>query len=411
MSFDANTTGPLFGASWIRDSSNSRISFGRAAGAMLYDEAERSYCDFVLGVGPVITSHTDRELLDGVFRDLSNGVLFPGYQKIHSDYAATLESSQPGMAVGSFFKTSSEAVAGAIRCAELETGKTGIIRCGFVGWHDDLIGGTPKWHEFPNCRLRYIARLGNIPTHRLAVNALVPEYDLLRDLFEKHSDTACAFVVDSFQFALFGFSQFEELRALADRFDIRIILDETKTSGRCGPGGAYGALKADYLVLGKAIANGFPLSVLLGNRAVLGKLQSVGMKTGGTYSKEVVSVCAAAHLARLMSQRDGYNTLAAVGAKIANGIAGAIAAAGVGQYIEVVPHLGGRMFSFKFGDQVANDAEARDGLDRLFTAQRILAFTDHPNFICLAHADISLDDVLSRFSGAFLAWKDELSSG
>lgn len=58
------------------------------------------------------------------------------------------------------------------------------------------------------------------------------------------------------------------LRALCDRHNIALIFDEVITGFRMGMGGAqsYFDVTPDLAVFAKAVANGYPLSVLAGKR-------------------------------------------------------------------------------------------------------------------------------------------------
>ncbi len=60
----------------------------------------------------------------------------------------------------------------------------------------------------------------------------------------------------------------EGIRALCDRYGIVMILDEVITGFRLGMGGAqqYLGVTPDLAIFGKAMASGYPISVLAGQQ-------------------------------------------------------------------------------------------------------------------------------------------------
>ncbi|KAG8826226.1 hypothetical protein FRC19_009459 [Serendipita sp. 401] len=97
----------------------------------------------------------------------------------------------------------------------------------------------------------------------------------------------------------------EGLRKICDEHGIVLIFDEVQ----CGFGrtGKYFALewsgvKPDLMVFAKGVANGFPLSGIVGKKALLDKMKPGSM--GGTYAGNAVSCAAAVACADVMKEEN-----------------------------------------------------------------------------------------------------------
>jgi 4-aminobutyrate aminotransferase len=96
----------------------------------------------------------------------------------------------------------------------------------------------------------------------------------------------------------------EGIRQVCDKHGILLILDEVQ----CGFGrtGKYFALEwsgvqPDVMVFAKGIANGFPLSGVVGKKELFDKIKPGTM--GGTYAGNAVSCAAAVACAKVMQVR------------------------------------------------------------------------------------------------------------
>ena len=102
----------------------------------------------------------------------------------------------------------------------------------------------------------------------------------------------------------------EGLRALCDQYGVVLVFDEVKTGFRAALGGyqSLAGVRPDLTVLGKAVANGYPLGVIGGRREIMELFAHQDparrVMIAGTYNAHPVSVSAGiATLRRLM--KDG----------------------------------------------------------------------------------------------------------
>jgi len=89
----------------------------------------------------------------------------------------------------------------------------------------------------------------------------------------------------------------EGVRELTEKSNIVLIFDEVITGFRAAPGGAqeYFKVTPDLSTFGKAVANGFPISLVAGKKKVMEIINPSGGKVsfGGTYNGSQTVVAAA----------------------------------------------------------------------------------------------------------------------
>jgi glutamate-1-semialdehyde aminotransferase len=161
-----------------------------------------------------------------------------------------------------FVKTGSDATTTAVRIARGYTGRMKVARCGYHGWHDwcvEVKGGIPKkLYE---------------DVHEFHYN----ELDELEDLMKQYGDDMAAVIVtpvghplaEKVQDPKPGF--LEGVKALAEKYGAVLVFDEIRSGFRFSLGGAqkvYG-VTPDLSVFGKAMANGYPISAVVGKKEVM----------------------------------------------------------------------------------------------------------------------------------------------
>jgi glutamate-1-semialdehyde 2,1-aminomutase len=371
------------------------------------------YVDFVMGYGPVIVGHSDdlfNEILTGY---LAGGIMMPGYTVHHQEYLERLLGDRPGDR-GAFFKTASEAVTAAFRLAAMRTGRLGIVRSGYIGWHDAQIANSLKWHEPLHSplrdKLRYTDAMRGIGTSEPVANWVDLRLDSLAELLDRHRDRLGCFVFDAY---LASFTTPEVLRqavAMCREAGLLTVFDETKTGGRISPLGYDHDhdLGSDLIVIGKALANGAPLSILAGEADLLAHAERA--RLSGTFSKEMIAVYAALATRDILEKpvgdsRDGWAEIGRIGTRVASVLTEAATDAGAGALVGARPVLGGGMFELVYHDDaLLGDKQRREALLASLTGAGILLLEGHPSFVCLAHRELDWDDLRDRARRAFEDW-------
>jgi glutamate-1-semialdehyde aminotransferase len=232
-------------------------------GCRLTDVDGNEFIDYLCGYGPIILGYREEEVDEAVYKQIRDkGFCFTLTQKYQNLLARKLTELVPSSELSIFLKTGSDATTASIRIARAYTNKLKVMRCGYHGWHDwcvEMKGGIPgKFFE---------------DVFEFQYNNL----EQLADLMAKHGDETAAIIMTPFghpnhqemQIPKPGF--LEGVREIADRYGAVLVYDEIRTCFRLSMGGAqklYG-VTPDLSVLGKAIANGYPISVVTGEKDVM----------------------------------------------------------------------------------------------------------------------------------------------
>src|SRR5262249_23025173 len=112
------------------------------------------------------------------------------------------------------------------------------------------------------------------------------------------------------------------LRELCDRHGVALIFDEVITGFRLGLGGAqkhYGVIP-DRAVFGKAVASGFPISVLGGRRPFMQKIADGTVIHAGTMNSGNPSIAAAQATLRVLESEAVHPRLFELGRRLMAGL-------------------------------------------------------------------------------------------
>ena len=232
-------------------------------GCRLIDVDGNEFIDFLCGYGPIILGYRESEVDEAVYKQITEkGFCFSLTQKYQNDLAQKIAELVPSAEMSIFLKTGSDATTASIRIARAHTNKLKVMRCGYHGWHDwcvEMKGGIPKKFYEDVFEFQY--------------NNLTQ----LEELMAVHGNETAAIIMTPFghpnhqkmQIPQPGF--LEGVRDLADKYRAVLIYDEIRTGFRLSLGGAqalYG-VHPDISILGKAIANGYPISVVTGKKDVM----------------------------------------------------------------------------------------------------------------------------------------------
>jgi glutamate-1-semialdehyde 2,1-aminomutase len=187
----------------------------------------------------------------------------------------------------------------------------------------------------------------------------------------------------------------ELLRTETERRGALLIVDEIKTACRIAVGGGterYG-IRPDLVVLGKAIANGFPLAVVGGRREVMAGVTRTWISS--TLATELVSLAAARATLAVVEREAVPARLGIVGTRLLDGFRRLQA-----RYPRLLTGVGGvpEMCFLQFADEAVSRAVARGAADRGLLFKRSAY-----NFVSLAHTEGQIDRALALLEEAVAA--------
>lgn len=235
-------------------------------GGHIVDVDGNDYIDMLCAYGPIILGYKEDEINDAVKEQMDKGFCFTMIQEVQNQLEQKLIDLIPSAEMAVLAKTGSDGTTMAIRIARGYSNKKKVLRCGYHGWHDwcvEVKGGVPK----EVLDLTYGFKYGDYD----ALEALVKEH---------HEDTACIIMTPighplAKEMINPPEGYLEKVRALADEYGIILIFDEIRTGFRVSLGGAqeYYGVTPDMSVFGKAMANGYPISAVVGKEEIMKVLE------------------------------------------------------------------------------------------------------------------------------------------
>lgn len=278
----------------------------RARGCRVWDAAGRVYVDYVMALGAVALGYGDPSVNRAAEEAIAAGVVGPLPPMLEEELAEVLARRIPWLEQVRFFKTGAEAVAAAVRLARVASGREEVLGCGYHGWHDWCQGGAVE----------------GVPAATRALFRELPFNDVerTRALIRERGDRLAAVVVEPVVVSEPSREWLETLRGEAQRFGAVLVFDEIKTAFRLAVGGAaerYG-VRPDLVVLGKAMANGFPLAATGGRADLMAGVSRTWISS--TLATESVALAAAKATLEVFERDSVCAHLHRVGTRLLHGL-------------------------------------------------------------------------------------------
>lgn len=278
----------------------------RANGAIMYDEDENEYIDFVGSWGAMILGHANSEVLEEVLETISFGTSFGAPTKKEILLAEMICDAVPSVEMVRMVNSGTEAVMSALRVARAYTKRDIIVKFeGCYHGHTDsmlikagsgaLTNGTPDSLGVPQ---DFTKNTINLPFN---------DEESLEEVFKKYSDSIAAVIVEPVPANMGvvppkdGFLKF--LREITRKYGALLIFDEVITGFRISYYGASGYfdVSPDISVFGKIIGGGFPVGAYGGRREIMSMVSPLGaVYQAGTLSGNPVAVTAGLRMLQIL---------------------------------------------------------------------------------------------------------------
>jgi glutamate-1-semialdehyde 2,1-aminomutase len=248
-------------------------------GAKIWDVDGNEYIDFVNSLASVTLGYCDKDVDQAVQEQIQNGVTFSLPHILEMEVAEKLIEIIPCAEKVRFAKNGTDATSASIRIARAYTGKEHIAVCGYHGWQDWYIGSTTRDLGVPNS----VKDL----THKFEYNNL----ESLKKIFQDN-ELACV-IMEPMNIEYPEDNFLEKVKELTHKNKALLIFDEMLTGFRYSLGGAqelFGVFP-DLATFGKGMANGYPLSALVGSNKVMRIVEDIFFS--GTFGGETLSLAAA----------------------------------------------------------------------------------------------------------------------
>ena len=391
----------------------SDIVIAEGFGGRVRDVSGNEYVDFLLGSGPMFAGHAHPDVIAAVQAQIVKGTTFFANSEPGIRLAAAIVDAVPCAEQVRFTSTGTEADTYAMRLARAVRKRDKILKFegGFHGMSEySLQSMTPK-------------RPGNFPQaapdspgipRSVAGDMLVAPFndpDMAASLIREHRDDLAGVIVEPFQRLVPpkpGFLQ--ALRDVTTECGIPLIFDEIVTGFRFSYGGAqqYYGVTPDICTLGKIVAGGFPLAVVCGRAEYMrhfdrGQMGDDMLPQIGTLSGNPVASAAGLATLEVLHRPGTYEAAFATGQRLMDGLASAIAGAGLPAQVIGMPVLFDVIFATgeisDYRSTLRQDIEAMRRFNRSLRSAGVLK-GDSKFYVSTVHTEADVQHALAAFKVA-----------
>jgi glutamate-1-semialdehyde 2,1-aminomutase len=190
----------------------------------------------------------------------------------------------------------------------------------------------------------------------------------------------------------------ESVQRLTRKAGALLIFDETITGFRFARGGAQElfGIKPDLSTFGKGMANGFPISAVVGRRDVMMEMEEIFFS--GTFGGELLSLTAAKVVLQRHLTEDVCGELSSAGQSLSHQTELAIKESGLGEEIKMSGHPSWKFINWNSTKKYSIEEIKSYFMQEIFK-RGILVLSTHN--ITLAHTPRIITEVVDAYSEVF----------
>lgn len=250
-------------------------------GAYVWDIDGNKYIDFVNSLLAVTLGYQYPAVDRSIKRQLMKGNIFSLPSPLEYELSSLLTKHIPSAEMVRFGKNGSDVTSAGIRVARAHTGREHIAICGYHAWHDWYIGTTSRDLGVPQSTKSL--------SHTFTYNDIAS----LQNIFKKYKDKVAAVIMEPMNYIEPKKGFLEAVKRVTHQNRALLIFDEIITGFRFSLGGAqklFGVIP-DLATFGKGMANGMPMSALVGKRKYMKIVEDIHFSS--TFGGETLSIAAA----------------------------------------------------------------------------------------------------------------------
>ena len=360
--------------------------FVRASGCHVVTAGERTLIDCTMALGSVTLGYADEGVTRAVVQAAAAGNVAGLSPTIEVEVAERLCDVIPCAEQVRFMKSGAEAVAAAVRIARTYTARHHIVGSGYFGWHDwaSTDAGVPTSVQSAFTRTTF------------------DDVAALEAACSRAGNDLAAIVIEPVVERLPSREWIEAARRICDAQGAVLVFDEIKTGFRIRPGGYQEqiGIEPDLATFGKAMANGYPISAVVGRADVMQAATKTWVSS--TLASETTGLAAVAAVLQAYEADDVCDKLAKIGEEMMGAVNRAVSASGMAgvTVAGIAP-----MWFVRFDDP---DVETR--FLELAVEEGVLFKRGPYNFACVAHDERTIIDIEEAASSALVRTMEERES-
>ena len=369
--------------------------FSRAQGAHVWDADGNRYLDLMCGFGPNLLGYAHKAVDHAFAEQLARSDVTSGPSPLMIDLAEQFVAMVPHANWAMFCKNGTDATTIALMAARAHTGRRGLIRCagsyhGCAPWCTPNLQGIiaeDRAHQF-SCTYNDVASLEAALCSAGDDLAAIIVTPYRHDVFKDQASVELEFV--------------RRVREACDQRGAVLILDDVRAGLRLARGSSWAPLgvQPDLSCWGKSLANGHPISAVLGAESL--RQAASNIYVTGSYWYAAAPMAAAIETLRVVRETDYLEQLQRVGERLRTGLAAVAQRHGFG-FRQTGPV---QMPLFLFDD----DPDLRRGVcwASEMLERGVYVHPWHNMFICAAMTEADVDFAVQAAEGAFTSLRSQL---
>lgn len=390
------------------------LVFESGDGPYLLDADGNRLIDYYCGMGATILGHTPNAVRSAVKDQVDRGILYAGQSQVEFEAGAILCQRIPCAQRVRFGSSGSEAVQAAMRLARAATGRRIILKFEghYHGWFDNILWSTAPAQNAAGPEDAPVAVPGSVGQDAIAsagvdvigwndlgrLKARLAKADIAGVIMEPAMCNQGAIAPDR--------GYLDGALELCRKAGSLLIFDEVITGFRLSPAGAQArfGVTPDLAVFAKAIANGFPVSALVGRSDLMDLFVTGGVLHGGTFNAQPVAMAALVATQRALTAAD-FEQCAARGLRLRHGISEILKSRGISAQVsgfELMFHVafGLKSPARNYRDLLRADKAGYVKFTHALLKRGVRALERGAWFVSLAHDDHVIDQTLHAVHAA-----------
>lgn len=377
----------------------------RGEGCHVWDIDGNEFIEYGMGLRAVTLGHAYKPVVEAAYRQMQMGINFTRPTPIEVELAEKMVSLIDSAEMVKFAKNGSDTTTAAVKLARAYTNRDMVAICidhPFFSVDDWFIGATEMSAGIPKA------------IRDLTVQFHYNDIDSVQALFDQHPGKIACLVMEVERLEPPVNNFLQDVRRLCDQNGALLIFDEIITGFRWHLGGAqmlFG-VKPDLSTFGKAMANGFSISALVGRKDImeLGGLYHDKERVfllSTTYGAETHSLAAALETIKIYERENVIAHLYRQGERLTDGINEAVVENDLEGYFGVLSRPCNLIFFTR--DQ---DKKPSQPFRTLFLQETLKRGVIMPSLVVsYSHTDEDVDRTIEVIAEALGVYRQALENG
>ena len=248
--------------------------YSKAKGINIWDLKGKKYLDFtMLGIGSCVFGYADKDINDVAKKIINEGSMTTLNPIEDLDLAERLIEIHPWAEQVKYARTGGEIMSMAVRVARAATGRDKVLFCGYHGWHDWYL--STNLNKSDKLKDHLLPGLEPLGVPKELSGTIIPfkfnNYEDYENIVLKNVKDCAAIIIEPARDKIVDKKFLSLLRKISSKHNCVLIFDEITSAWRNDTSGIHKELSInpDLITFGKTIANGIPMSVLMGKKSIM----------------------------------------------------------------------------------------------------------------------------------------------